>query len=295
MFSLDHRTFLTQDFGIIDPLWVDAALWKHLPATPLGEKEFDCDVAQLPQLLCLREADELARLALLDAVDHFTANEDTPLFSALVRSSESASTLAKRLSRLLVLSRGLRGQKYLFRYFDPRVFLHLPRILHPTQMHALLAPASAWAWVNPLTQRWQEHLVAPVQAEAGEDVPAWRASLRLDDKQLDAIARIELVNRVLRCLRTADPQSVLDESLFPTIDSQALAAIEAQRLDDIEDQTQFVLDALEYGTQVHQAPEVHRILDGARSKQMSYAAGVNALGRQGMLAAAQSAHTRAVS
>ena len=97
MFSLDHRTFLEQDFAVIDPLQVDAALWKHLPATTLGEKEFNCDMAQLPHLLCLRDADELTRLELLNVCEAFTATEDAAFFCgwrAALGLQQRASALA---------------------------------------------------------------------------------------------------------------------------------------------------------------------------------------------------------
>lgn len=288
MFSLDHRTFLEQDFAVIDPLQVDASLWKHLPAKPLGEKEFDCDTAQLPHLLCLRDTDELARLTLLDAADAFTASEDAAFFCALIRTKETESSLTRRLSRRMVLTRSSNSQKYFFRYFDPRVFLHLPRILTDEQMQTLLAPAAAWAWRDPLAQQWREHCV---EAKA---VPEWPApALTLNDKQLDGIARIELVNHVLRRLQSEQGEQSVAPSMLPAIDAHALRAIETERLADADDQAQFVLDAIKYGAQVHQAPAVRQVLESARSKQASYVGGMSALGEQGILVAMQSTRPHA--
>jgi Domain of unknown function (DUF4123) len=278
MFSLDHRTFLEQDFAIVDPLVVDAALWKHLPATPLGEKEFDCDTAQLPHLLCLRDADELARLEILDVADAFTATEDTSFFCALLRTAESVPSLTRRLSRRLVLTRGGRGQQYFFRYFDPRVFLHLPRILSAEQTHSLLAPAVAWAWFDPLSQQWREHRVA-------DGLPTSAAALTLTDKQLDSIARIELVNRALRRLQREHPQHALTPQMVEAVDTHAKRAIDDERLADSDDQVQYALDALRYGPQVHQTTAVRQVLESARLAEASYVGGMSALGESTIQAA----------
>jgi hypothetical protein len=290
MFSLDHRTFLEQDFAVIDPLQVDASLWKHLPAMTLGETEFDCDTAKLPHLLCLRDADELARLELLDLSQAFTADEDTAFFCALIRTKESPSSLTRRLSQRMVLTRRSNGQKYFFRYFDPRVFLHLPRILTDEQMSTLLAPAAAWAWRDPLARQWREHCVA-VQAAAMWPAP----TLAANDKQLDGIARIDLVNQVLQRLQAETGEQAVAQSVLPAIDAHALRAIEAERLTDANDQAQFVLDAIEYGPQVHQTSAVRQVLEGARSQQTSYVGGMNALGKQGILAAMHSSRPQASS
>jgi hypothetical protein len=289
MFSLDHRTFLAQDFAVIDPLQVDASLWKHLISKPLGEREFDCDTAHLPHLLCLREVDELARLELLDVSDVFTATEETAFFCALIRTEESSSSLVRRLSRRMVLSRSSNGQKYFFRYFDPRVFLHLTRILSDEQMHLLLSPAAAWAWVDPLAREWREHLIAADGADVGS------ALLTFNDKQLDSIARIELVNHVLRRLQSEHGERADVPSLLQAIDAHALRAIETERLVGEDDQTQFVLDAIEYGAHVHQTPTVRRILEDARRKDTSYVGGMSALGKQGILAAMKSSPSNAAS
>jgi Domain of unknown function (DUF4123) len=282
MFSLDHRTFLEQDFAIVDPLLVEGSLWKHLPATPLGQKEFDCDVAQLPHLVCLRDANELTRLELLDVSEVFTATEDTPFFCALLRTAETMPALTRRLSRHLVLTRGGRGQQYFFRYFDPRVFLHLPRILSAEQTHSLLAPAVGWAWFDPLVQHWSEHRVA-AQAADGWQVSA--AALALTDQQLDSLARIELVNRALRRLQHEQPQHALTPKTLEAIDTHAKRAIDDERLTDADDQVQYALDALHYGPQVHQTSVVRQVLESARSLQGSYVGGMSALGESTVQAA----------
>lgn len=285
MFSLDHRTFLEQDFAIVDPLLVDASYWQHLPAQPLGRREFDCDIAQLPHLLCLREVDEGVRIALLDVCDEFTANEDTAFFCALLRTTEPTSTLTRRLSNRLMLAGRTPRQTYYFRYFDPRVFGHLLRIMSPKQMQQLLAPALAWTWFDTLGNQWCEHRVAAHDADVRRASPM---ALELVDQQLDSIARIELVNRAMRRWQIEHPNESLASSQLPAIDAHAARAIEAEQLNDEDDQAQFVLDALEHGAQVHQAPAVRHILDSARNKQLSYTAGMRALGRQGLLAALRS-------
>lgn len=290
MFSMDHRTLLEQDFAVVDPLQTDASLWSHLPAKPLGDEQFDCDTTKLPHLLCLRNVDELVRIELLDVCEAFTAGEGAAFFCALIRTKESESSLARRLSSRMVLARKSNGLKYFFRYFDPRVFLHLPRILTDVQMSTLLAPATAWVWRDPTAQRWQEHQIVASVSEARVTPP-----LSLDDKQIDSIARIELVNRVLRRLQPEQGEQAHAPSMTLAIDSHALRAIETERLVSVDDQAQFVLDAIKYGAQVHEALAVRHILDNTRNNEVSYVSGMSALGEQGILAAMKSSRSHASS
>jgi hypothetical protein len=243
MFSLDHRAFLEQDFAIIDPLLVDATLCKRLPAEPLGKSEFNCNADQLPRLVNLRDADERARLELLEVAEVFSATQDVPFFCALIRTAESAASLGQRLSRKLVLTRVRQRRAYFFRFFDPRVFLHLQRILRPEQLRALLSPAQAWVWFDPLAQRWCEHRVS----DGPGAQPASHTRLNWDEEQFDALSRIELLNRVLLRLRSDQPKKTIGAQQVQAIDACVVRAINAERLGDPDAQVRFVMHAILHG------------------------------------------------
>jgi hypothetical protein len=53
----------------------------------------------------------------------------------------------QHLSNSLILQHPEAGST-VFRYYDPRVFAHLPRILNSHQLHALAGPITEWAYLD---------------------------------------------------------------------------------------------------------------------------------------------------
>jgi hypothetical protein len=113
-----------------------------------------------------------------------------PVLCAIVESDKATGRLQRHLADQLILSKPASGDA-VFRYYDPRVFLHLRRILKPEQLGALLGPVAVWTCLDGITG-W-----ATVK---GAQAP--EAGLRVTQAQYERIGRIELVQRALGALRS---------------------------------------------------------------------------------------------
>lgn len=137
------------------------------------------------------------------------------------------ASLARRLARHLDL-RIQTGQRLFFRYFDPRVFHHLPRLLRPTQMAQLLHGIDHWSYLH-----WRGGLANLPVTDFGPrpDAPAY-VRLSVDSAQWAALQGIETYNLALRALRQGG--APLDDDLEPRL-LTAVATAHAQRLPTADD------------------------------------------------------------
>jgi hypothetical protein len=136
----------------------------------------------------------LQELQLLEALATRAREEATDLASpprsicGFFQSALPMERLASRLSSALSLQ--VERQGLYFRYFDPRVFLHLPRLLPPDDLGHLLRGITRWSFFL-----WDGSL-------AVQDIPASTRQapgpLRLAAAQWDAFACIEHFNATQR-------------------------------------------------------------------------------------------------
>jgi hypothetical protein len=113
-----------------------------------------------------------------------------PVICAIVASDKATGRIQQHLADLLLLDRPHGGDAAVFRYYDPRVFSHLSRILKAEQFDALLGPVQAWSFLDPAG----EWTTANAAGES-EDIFA------VTPEQYDRIGRIELVQHALDRLR----------------------------------------------------------------------------------------------
>lgn len=91
-------------------------------------------------------------------------------------------------------------KRIFFRYYDPRVTTHLPRILSATQISEWLKEIEEWAWVDRDGQ-WQT--IKPVE-------PIENKALHLPQlhaPQWAALQRVETINLCLRTLQSIEEKS----------------------------------------------------------------------------------------
>ncbi|GAA0767542.1 DUF4123 domain-containing protein [Ideonella azotifigens] len=274
---LDHRVLLAQDFALLNPSDVDEPMWIALEAQPLGTEQFECDARLLPRLACLRDIPLALRLECLDLAEARMAQQLPPLFGALLETSESFASLKARLGRQLLLRLERSSRSYFFRYPDPRVFQHLPRIFTDQQLDGFIWPARAWTWFDGLARTWRRRSVA--------NRPATGLRPVLSLAQIDALARLDLLNRTALKLQADEllPAPPSPESL-DQLDDLVRRAIVDEALADPDDQIQYAVNAVKFGADVHDVEAVRRLLGQVRAGEQSYLAGMQELADAGQLA-----------
>ncbi|AWG27585.1 DUF4123 domain-containing protein [Burkholderia cenocepacia] len=159
-----------------------------------------------PVLYCA-EHPELQLPALRERAESDLENGLPPVVCAILECGKATGRLQQHLSNRLILQAPISGDA-VFRYYDPRVFPHLGRILKTEQMDALLGPVATWTYLDPVSG-WT------VVNGAAEP----EAAFAVTADQHARIARIELVQRgldLLRCNGTAprpDMSALLDAQL----------------------------------------------------------------------------------
>ena len=175
-----------------------AALEGYTESLPLNDPLFATMPDQAPLLVRLPvDAIDLIEGYLAHAVQE-AQNPDgqTRAVCAVLLTRTSLSVLRKRLTRLLDL-RIKTGKRVYFRYFDPRVMHHLPRILQPSEMAQLFKDIDYWCHAH-----WSGRFVTLNAADYGPlpDVPSY-VRMSIGGAQWEALQGIEAFNLALRTLR----------------------------------------------------------------------------------------------
>ena len=170
----------------------------------------------------------------------------TRAICAFLFSELPLATLAGRLARHLDL-RIKTGQHIFFRYFDPRVMHHLPRLLQPHQMAHLLRGIEHWCYAH-----WRGHLVT-LDGERYHPLPDTPVYVRMsiDSDQWSALQGIDVFNLALRTLRK--------DGLPPTDDGEvhllnALETARRYRLPTLDDEATLACHLLREGEAILRQP-----------------------------------------
>ncbi|MDR0702841.1 MAG: DUF4123 domain-containing protein [Azoarcus sp.] len=240
------------------------ALQAAFPISPLVPGSLKSDAAEMPVLLAIDHLDDGQRKALLarlKKVEEKNNAHDWP--ACLIDAPEATHKgLALHLTRRLVLD-SPRGKIFL-RYFDPRVFPHLVRILPPERVCALFGPIQTWT--IPFQKTWRSYK----RPEITGIVPLhWWADAGQAGYILDGIT---LTNAVLLrwCAylgRDITPAGF--DSLAAHID-RALLAARHYGLHTKSDITAFALHAIKHGEHFHRHPRIQRLLEKIRQQKTRY-------------------------
>lgn len=260
MSALHHRLLLAHDFALINPLQVESALWKDLPATPLLPEKISVQPEVMPRLIVLRGMSDAACVDLLERAGRHERYSRYPFLSALLVAGGDATVIATHLSRRLVIATPDAGHA-LLRYFDPRVFRHLGWLLTEAQMNLLLGPVSQWSW-RTAAGFWQQHS----RTEAASVL----AGLRLTSGQWDSLQRLGLLNKSLRQIERSAPDLVIDDQSAKCVDALLRDAYEQHRLADEADRRLYAEQGFRFHPHIHRHPQLVERLARARECRESY-------------------------
>ena len=206
--ELDHRLFLEQDYGLINPLQVGKEHYADLEVHRLMPKGFARHERMLPLLVPLGSLEREQRIELLERTEEWARNHHMPFFSALFTSQHEAGYVRAMLVDRMVSRRPDQVSVWL-RFHDPRVFRHLQWLLDPKQVPALMGPAVTWLGFDPLCRHWH--------CWSRPDSPG-NQRLRLSQEQWQSVEQFEALNRCLRDLAELE---------LPTDDDAARRVLES--------------------------------------------------------------------
>ncbi|MDT3499599.1 DUF4123 domain-containing protein [Stenotrophomonas maltophilia] len=261
---MDHRNFLRQDYGLINPLQLDPGQWQEMPSIPLIPAQLDAAAHQMPHLIILRDMPEMEKLRMLDKSDSWQGAYGVPIIPVLLRSSEKPDVLAKKLMASM-LARYRRDGWFWLRFHDPRVFRHLQWIMNPAQLQRLMGRGNSWSWFDQEHKGWCEKECP----ESGAEYP-----LVLDMAQWGSVFRLEVLNRTLKDVLRIRPGLEMSERLFRDIDELILRAVEVEALTALDDQVAYTRNSLIFGPAFHEHPAIRACLASARIGEAGYTSGV---------------------
>lgn len=255
------------DYAIIDrAALVDESEIDGLPLEPLVPFELRGDADTLPALLPL-EAGASYMKTLADTFEAADAGLGRYPFTCLLGAPDvKPGRMKSHLANRLILH-SPRGGKDFLRYYSPRVFPQLVRVLSPEQLRALYGPIQIWTF--PFQQEWQSH-PAP---EVTGIVPAFWSVKTEQRERLDRVIRLNAVLEA-RKNQLGRPWANLAEysDVSQTADEALETAQSRYRLTEA-DSVAFALHALAHGEHFHCHPRIQTLLRVAwKNKEMPYAA-----------------------
>ncbi len=241
------------DYLVIDQTLSDLAA-EEFAARPLipqgsgaslGPATQDADV--FPALIALRDCTPAQRAELAGQFEAALQREETPPFAVLLQSAATSDAIAHHLALQLIATSPLDGSRCLLRYYDPRVFVQLPRILSAQESAALFGPVTRWHYW------WFNAWVASRALDAPAHQPAWSLA------QWAGLLRIGMINRLLADMQL--PLSVQEYfSRSADTDRILMRAEEMYGLTDREDLLAFARAGLRTHPQFDEHPVVAHLI-----------------------------------
>ena len=250
------------DYAIVDRALVrihDVGLPKNMPLQPLVPVRLNSEANDMPGLVPLDpEAPYFVELCASLALAEDDPREN--ILSCLLKIDKGITqyALARHLTKILIRY-SPQGQSR-FRYFDPRVFAHLERILDLEQYLALFGPVKTW------TLRFQNGW-ASIERPALENILS--ASLHADAEQRERLDIIGPINDALERWRYQLKQPWRDLEEFRQAAVQAERAIFTAKnqyaLSHPDDLSAFALDSLAHGERFYTHPRIQSMLEDAKN------------------------------
>ncbi|SPA31232.1 conserved hypothetical protein [Cupriavidus taiwanensis] len=259
--AFSHRWLSDFAYGLLNPLRLDREEWEDLPVTRLAPPELKVQAEFMPLLLSFNDLTAPQRAILLGRIEAREQQGDSYL-CGLLNSDAEKSVLSAHLSRLLVMTRQDNGQRYLLRYYDPRVMRHLQWLLTDKQHVEFCGPISVWSW--PASSGWI------TGRRLAQYSPGQRLVLR--PHQWATLERLALMNRALTELEILAPDLSQNDALFQWLDAALLQASTDLALTDSEDWLFCAIQSVRFHPQIHHHPQLLERLGQAATKRGSYAA-----------------------
>ena len=244
----EHRLLREHNYALLDPTGREA-IPEDLATLPLLPSDMAEDSEHLlPRLIPLHPLSHDQRGALLDIMESLKSGVSPPL-CALLDSEAESSRLALHLKEVQVLKsyRGTAVDKTWLRVHDPRVFIHLHRILPGEDHSGLFGPVSRWT--IPFNGEW--HSFARSDSGATSPYPRQRWPRA-------RIADIGIINSVLSRLGVAHYRDAM--AVSPDIETQIGRARTSHGLDDTEDLVEFASLTLSVARHFDQHPKIQPLI-----------------------------------
>ncbi len=259
--GFSHRQILEYPIAIISESVLDIVpLLSSFRTLSLEPQAVALPAGTCPHLVLLDGASPDLRVALLDELESTYVTGEPRGLLALLGSNAPVDQVASHL-RSMMFRRKPGSDRYWIRLHDPRVFMHLPRILSPAQLHGLMGSIDVWCWRDLDLGTWT------CTARPAEDKPhdeSWSES------QWDAVFRVELVNRTAREIARLAPGTLASSALHERIDAALRRAIEQEGMVSTEDQQAFAVDAVLHGDALFLHPVMKRCLSDMRQSGGTY-------------------------
>ncbi|PHV10533.1 hypothetical protein [Chitinimonas sp. BJB300] len=267
-----QHLYLLVDPALHDPIATmaeAAALPKQsipIQAIPLNRRPYLLDlhsVARNEKVL-----NNSLRLGLEEGLGAYDLPDGSPrsLCAWIDAPGQKINDLAAALARRTALS--MAGvQAVSFRYWDPRITVHLPRLLGKAVMTDLLADLGATAWWAFATQaNGAQHLTSLGQSEPARTLVDEAAhQWALDGTQWRALTALGWANRLARLVPDWGLEAQPDQGTLEHVATQALAWGLASESDVLR----FAYFALTYHPQFDTHPKVRTALEAARANEQT--------------------------
>ena len=188
---VDHRLLKDHDYALVSAEHL-LALPEGIPCQRLTSQNFVNSDSLLPSLITLRELSEAQSIGLLEIMQSQIEQGHAPVITGLFKTDNTPEQVKAYFSRHQVCT-NLKGETAWLRLHDPRVWVHLQRVLGDDLFASLIHRIPHWTFF--LCGEWRMWEYARV-----ESLPMIYSYLSVDAAQWEDLQRIGLVNRCLRCL-----------------------------------------------------------------------------------------------
>lgn len=262
--QMDDMRFGDLTGAIVNPIQVPAEALKGLKPMPLAPQSLSLQARRLPQLVWFDDIPDSLREVLPKRIEYWRRKGVT-LFSALVNTKASADAVTSHLQDLFFVPVSENGTVALRRFYDPRVFRHLPWMLDRRQMMSVMGPIDVWRWPDG-GGGWKYH--------KNDDMPVLSrptaGRLNFSQKQKVTLSRLPLINQLSEALSASMPDYDQDATFFRTVD-QLLSEAKEKELADDEDCRLYVTQAFQFGPEIHKHPDMEARCTKAALSTISYA------------------------
>ena len=218
----------------------------------------------MPRLIDVGKLSPLQLARIMETIRQQLEEEHPFAVCAILNSEADIDALAEHIAQFLI-GPGPHGEKLLWRYFDPRVFVSTISIFSNVQREVLLGPIKTWKfiwfrqwWSVSSEQKKFNHL------EISDTV--WPS-----EKQWPAISQSRMLNRVLKKLYSEEKigtELLLDSSR--TASGYLVEGLSHLHLSEEEDRVEFAYLCTKYGVEYCQRQTFKKDLLALKNGQICW-------------------------